>query len=45
MMKAKRFDLDETELSDLRRLICIGMQRFPVEMRVKRGEMRHGLPE
>ena len=28
VMKAKGLDLDESELSDLRRLICIGMQRF-----------------
>ena len=43
VMKAKRFDLDETELSDLRRLICIGMQRFLSKMRVKQGEMRDGV--
>ena len=43
VMKAKGLDLGETELSDLRRLICIGMQRFLSKGRVKQGEMRDGV--
>jgi hypothetical protein len=42
VMKAKGLDLDETELSDLRRLICRGMQRFRTKGRVRQGEMRDG---
>ena len=41
--KAKGLDLDDTELSDMRRLICIGMQRFRTKGRVRQGELRDGV--
>ena len=43
VMKAKGFALDERGLSDMRRLICIGMQRFRTKGRVQQGEMRDGV--
>jgi len=43
VMKAKGLELDKAGLFQLRRHICIGLQRFLSKGRVKQGAMRNGV--